>query len=202
MSIRLTAIAALIALSACAAPPAPANETQAPVEAAAPDAPPTTNGVYIHEGCEGEGACSLRNWRVAEPTPLLAEGRPGARVIATLAPGQWVAAERLETRLVPARGVVRDATREFAAGDVVYRLWYEGEGFTVVWRRGELLSIESEDVEGAPSIAWEEPAIDPATQATLGFWARVRSEQGQAGWVHEPNFECTNELAGDPDCRG
>lgn len=179
--------------AAPAAVPAPAA---APAPAPAPAGPPTVGGVYTVAGCEGEGGCPYRNWRTIEPTPLLAERNAAARVVATLAPGEWVAVESVETRLVPKRGVVREATQTLRAGEIVYQLEYEGEGFTNYWVRGAS-SVLDEEVK----VDWAPQTVSPQVQATLGLWAKVKRTNGQVGWLHEPRFECMGQLAGDANCR-
>lgn len=205
MFVRVAILAASLALSACDSSPSANNSAGAPakpsaretaVAAAVADGPPTVDGVYAFEGCEGEGGCPNRHWRTVQSTPLLDAQITTARVIGTLAPGEWVSVEEVETRLVPKRGVVRDNTEDLRSGEVIYALGYEGEGFTTIWRRGALGNLEYDT-----KVDWEEKPAPPAVQATLGLWARVKRENGEAGWVHEPRFECMGKLAGDENCR-
>ncbi|GAM96923.1 hypothetical protein U91I_00544 [alpha proteobacterium U9-1i] len=198
MSIRIAVLFLCVVLSACNAEVAPV-ESSARSSAVVPatDEPPTVDGVYTFPGCEGEGGCPFQNWRTIEPTTLLAEQSPTASALATLTPGEWVSVEAVETRLLPVRGVVREDAQNLRAGEVVYQLEYEGEGYSTYWVRGERASLgDSVQVE------WEQQVVSPAVQATLGLWARVRRENGQVGWAHEARFECMGQLAGDEDCRG
>lgn len=188
---RLAILALCATLAACSAEHPPGKS------APAPGAPPTVDGVYTYNDCEGEGGCNYRNWRTIKPTALLAERNAGARVVATLAPGEWVAVESIETRLVPKRGVVREATATLRAGEIVYQLEYEGEGYTTYWVRGAPNSLDEQ-----VKIDWDPQTVSPAVQATLGLWAKVKRTNGQAGWLHEPLFECMGQLAGDENCRG
>lgn len=179
------------------------TDDAAPVEAAAraPDGPPMTDGVYTFQGCEGEGACLFQNWRSIAATPLLADSSSDARVIATLSVGEWVHLEEVVTRLIPERGIVRADTPNFRAGEVVYALQNEGEGYVVHWRRGEYLSVGYDD---PVEIDWQPgDAPSAAAEASLGAWARVTRASGQVGWVHfaRGQFECTSPLAGDEGCR-
>ena len=154
------------------------------------------DGVYTYPGCEGEGGCPFQNWRTIEPIPLLERQIASARVIGGLTPGEWVHVESVETRLVPRRGIVRGDGEGLRAGDIVYALEYEGEGFTAIWRRGEIVSI-GDDVR----VDWEDQPAPAVVAATLGLWAKVRRENGQVGWVHDSRFECMGQLAGDEGCR-
>lgn len=131
-----------------------------------------------------------------EPTPLLAAQNTGAPTLGTLAPGEWVRVEAVETRLVPLRGVVREGGTTLNAGEVIYQLEYEGEGVTNYWVRGAQAYLDD-----AVKVDWEEATPPPAVEATLGLWARVRRESGQTGWVQKPRFECMGKLAGDENCR-
>ena len=127
---------------------------------------------------------------------MLAEQSPTASALGTLAPGEWVSVEAVETRLVPVRGVVREGAQDLRAGEVVYQLEYEGEGYSSYWVRGRRGSLD-----GSVQVDWEQQSESPAVRAMLGLWARVRRENGQVGWIHEPRFECMGQLAGDEDCR-
>ena len=197
MSYRVAVLILCAALGACSAEVAPVDSpTRSSTPIAATDPPPTTDGVYTFPGCEGEGGCPFQNWRTLEPTLVLAEQSPTARVLATLAPGEWVSVEAVETRLVPVRGVVRGGGEDLRAGEVVYQLEYEGEGYSAYWVRGQRASLDD-----SVQVDWEQQVVSPAVQAKLGLWARVRRQNGQVGWVHETRFECMGQLAGDEDCR-
>ncbi len=197
MSCRVAVLLFCAALGACSAEVAPVDSpTRSSTLIPATDPPPTIDGVYTFPGCEGEGGCPFQNWRTLEPTIVLAEQSPTARVLATLAPGEWVSVEAVETRLVPVRGVVRGGGEDLRAGEVVYQLEYEGEGYSAYWVRGERANLD-ETVQ----VDWEQQVVSPAVQARLGLWARVRRQNGQVGWVHDTRFECMGQLAGDEGCR-
>lgn len=197
MSIRIAVLFLCAVLSACNAEVAPIeSSTRSSAVVSATDEPPIIDGVYIFTGCEGEGGCPFQNWRTIESTTLLAEQSPTTGALATLAPGEWVVVEAVETRLVPVRGVVREGGENLRAGEVVYQLEYEGEGHSTYWVRGELASLDD-----SVQVDWEQQVVSPAVQPTLGLWARVRRQNGQVGWVHEARFECMGQLAGDEDCR-
>lgn len=197
MFIRVVVPLLCVALSACNAEVAPVeSSTRSSAVLPATHEPPTIDGVYTFPGCEGEGGCPFQNWRTIEPTTLLAEQRPTASALATLTPGEWVFVEAVETRLAPVRGVVREGAENLRAGEVVYQLEYEGEGYSTYWVRGERGSLDD-----SVQVDWEQQSVTPAVQATLGLWARVRRENGQVGWVHETRFECMGQLAGHENCR-
>jgi hypothetical protein len=194
---RVAVLLFCLALGACNVEVAPVDSStrSSPVVPAAGE-PPTTDGVYTFPDCEGEGGCPFRNWRTIEPTIVLAEQNPTASVLATLASGEWVSVEAVETRLVPVRGVVREGGENLRAGEFVYQLEYEGEGHSTYWVRGRRASLDD-----SVQVDWEQQVVSPAVQAKLGLWARVRRQNGQVGWVHETRFACMGQLAGDEDCR-
>jgi hypothetical protein len=203
MSRTSAALAAVLALGACGAE-APAFNAEAPAVSPPtfsaepdPDGPPVEDGVYIYLDCEGEGGCPYRNWRTREETDLLAEATTGSAVLATLTPGEWVSVETVETRLVPLRGVVLQGAENIDAGETVYQLEYEGEGYSNYWIKGAYGFLPEE-----ARVEWEQqPEPSPELAAQLGLWARVKRESGEVGWVQEPKFECMGQLAGDEGCR-
>jgi hypothetical protein len=123
-------------------------------------------------------------------------------VIATVAPEEWVEAIDGQLRFVPRRGVVRTGTETppLAVGDVVYMLEPLGEGFYVLWHRGE--TPEHDWAEGGPDepITWDVESLEPVG-AVLGWWVQLRLEDGQTGWVKDPQFECMGQLQGSSNCR-
>lgn len=201
---RFVLLAALVALAACATPqePPPPQAPLVTAPAVPAEAPPMDNGIYVYDGCEGEGGCMYRFWRATEQTPIRAAQDPNAAVLATLEPGEWIITETYATRLQPSRGVVQKDTDRFTAGEVVYSLWYAGEGMVAIWRSGEIVIIEYDD---PVQIAFDpRPPLPPEVTATLGLWVRAKREKdGVEGWIHAANyrFECVSSLGGDPDCR-
>ena len=213
MFVRLVFLLALLVLGACKGEPAKVVSESAASSASAPaasaaqatppnppsdkaDGPPTQDGVYTSPGCEGEGGCPFHNWRVIDTTNMLADQNPASSIVATLTPGEWVAVDTVETRLVPVRGVVHEGGADLSPGEEVYQLEYEGEGVYNYWIRGQFGSLPD-----TVQVEWETLEPASAVKATLGLWARVRRSNGQIGWVHEARFECMGPLAGDENCR-
>ena len=166
------------------------------------EAPPLENGVYIARGvCFGEGEC-YRHWRAFQPVQVHERPDPTSPVIATVAPDQWVEAIDGQYRFVPLRGVVHTATDSppLAVGDVVYMLEPLGEGYYVLWHRGEMPEHAWAEGEDGEPITWGSHAQAPAG-AILGWWVQLRLESGQSGWVNDPEFECMGQLQGSSDCR-
>lgn len=166
------------------------------------EGPPLENGVYVARGvCFGEGDC-YRYWRAFKPVQIHERADPASPVIATVAPEEWVEAIDGQLRFVPLRGIVHTATQSppLAVGDVVYMLEPEGEGFYVLWRRGETLDHDWVSGDSNEPITWDTRVQSPAG-AVLGWWVQLKLENGQTGWVNDPEFECMGQLQGSSDCR-
>jgi hypothetical protein len=166
------------------------------------EAPPLQDGVYIARGvCFGEGEC-YRYWRAYQAVEIRERPDPASPVIATVAPDEWVEAIDGQYRFVPLRGVVHTATAAppLAVGDVVYMLEPLGEGYYVLWHRGETLGHDWASGDDGEPITWDAQADAPA-DAILGWWVQLKLENGQVGWVRDPAFECMGQLQGSANCR-
>ncbi|MFT3725362.1 MAG: hypothetical protein QM773_17470 [Hyphomonadaceae bacterium] len=118
-----------------AAPEAPVASSTANAEA-----PPTVGGVFVDKGaCPGEG-CHFGRMQAEKALDLYDAPGPAAKVIGQVAADEWMDTLTTEDRFAPVRGVVRKGGENFKAGDVVYRLGYEGEGCSTVWDKGQLKS--------------------------------------------------------------
>lgn len=166
------------------------------------ESPPLQNGVYVSRGvCFGEGDC-YRYWRAFKPVEIHERADPASPIIATVAPEEWVEAVDGQLRFVPLRGIVRTATETppLAVGDVVYMLEPLGEGYYVLWHRGETPEHDWASGDDNEPIAWDTESEGPAG-AVLGWWVQLKLENGQTGWVNDPEFECMGQLQGSSDCR-
>lgn len=74
---------------------------------------------------------------------------------------------------------VEDSTWRIAAGERVYLLTNEGEGYMRMWYKGRIFSDEALDpskfkIEREPDAVW---------------WVKVRNSRGKIGWSRQPeNF--------------
>jgi hypothetical protein len=60
------------------------------------------------------------------------------------------------------------------AGDTIYILHYEGEGYCKVWHDGNVVDVEDFDETGKPKITW---------------WVKFKTHSGAIGWtVERGNF--------------
>ncbi len=211
-----------IALSACApqqtaASPAAASQTMTTEagRAAAPPAPaispedippPLTDGLYIGYGaCPGEGCNYGGHIRAWDEVSLVDGAGRDARTIGTIIPHEWVKVLDTQERVVPVRGVLRkeiDSLDGLKAGDVIFRLGYEGEGCSTVYRRGKEFSLCDWSDEGQEAqVAWDEDEIPPELLARQGFFVQVRRADGQEGWLGGGGMiGCTGDIDRTRDC--
>lgn len=194
--------------SAAQAVTAPWMQTRAHLPDNGP--PVDADGFYDSaDSCPGEG-CQISAWQsVSAATPLREAPTRTARVVATIAAGEWVrATNRSVNRVRPARGVVVGETHleyehdRLNVGDVVYTLDYEGEGYVVLWRRGDSLSWEDTGDDGG--IRWDprdeaQAAADEAGGG--GWWVQVRRANGESGWVPGGALTCIDGQDPTDECR-
>lgn len=149
-----------------------------------PDIPPPEP---IYEGgfeqtsdCFNE-ACTPPPMRFAAETILYAAQDASSPVVSAIPAGECV--QRGEYRLfaAPRRGVVLETAAQFEAGDVIYQLAYQGEGFVAIWRRGEITDVEYD----ALVVRWDPPP--PAPDPREGVWLRLTRANGVAGWARNPD---------------
>lgn len=160
--------------------------------------PPLTDGVYIdRDACPFEGCDTSLPWRAQFATPLYAAPGSGT-VLAKVRKGERVKVLQTEYHAHPRRGVVQNTVEPFAKGDVIWTLTPQGEGYTSVWRRGDILTLPPEEAgrEGDVQVAW-----DPEPEVSDIWWVQVRTARGKVGWLKDPAaFACMDSLGGDRDC--
>ena len=120
---------------------------------AAPDGPPLVNGHFIEPGDRcGESCPTFGKWRATGTSDVYAAATDPSLVIGHIAAGDWVVTAPGETHVKPLKGVVKKAGGGLVAGDIVYQLLGDGEGFSFeVWRKGEIINVDSEG-DNAPDI--------------------------------------------------
>src|SRR5262249_22087476 len=143
---------------------AAAPQAKPPAPPAEDKPPPTIDGIYLDEGaCPGE-ACYLKDRiKAYQAVDLFDQPGPQAARVGRIAAREWVEVVTTENRLVPVRGVVREGRRQFATGDIVYRLGSQGEGCFTVFSGGKTASWcdpEASDPETNEAVDWEQPPQD------------------------------------------
>lgn len=154
--------------------------------------PPVVNGYYeAQDACPFEG-CQLGDLLATAPIDLRGEPNRAAPIVAAVSAGEWVSVGRSIDRFRPVRGIVVAAhevqayerTIRLEAGDVIYVLDSYGEGFHLLWRRGDTWQGEPNDDGDAIRYEWpsnQQRAADDA--ASAGWWIEVRRDNGESGWV-------------------
>jgi hypothetical protein len=149
------------------------------------DGPPLVNGYYVAAGDRcGESCPTFGKWRATAAAEVYAEALDKAEVIAHIATGDTVTTAPGQTLVRPLRGTVQAPGGGLKAGDIVYRLLGDGEGFSYdVWRKGEVLNVDAEGAR-APTIQWDQA---PANLPSSVWWVRVELQDGKKGWLRNPS---------------
>ena len=143
--------------------------------------PPTP--YYDRGACPFE-CCTYRQWTVDKATTVRASMRDSSAVAFRLRKGEKVRGLTgvvITTQAGIANVVkpVEDSTWRIPAGERVYLLTNQGEGYVKVWYKGrifsdEVLNTELFRIEQQPRSVW---------------WVKVRNSRGKVGWSRQPeNF--------------
>jgi hypothetical protein len=164
-----------------------------------PDGPPLVNGYYVEPGDRcGESCATYGKWRATAAVSVYAEALDTALVIDRIAANDVVTTSPGQTLVRPVRGTVLTPGGGLVAGETVYRLLDDGEGFSFdVWRKGEVLNVEAEG-DSAPSIRWDDTPDDVASSVRPSsvWWVRVELKDGRKGWLRNPsNFDGMGPLS-------
>ena len=167
----------------------PAAASQSPTPPANPqlaaDIPPPED---IYQGdfertsdCTND-ACTPAAARMRNATPIYARADRSSPRVGDVAANECVRPEDYRILDTPLRGVVLEPYGPFAAGDVIYRLAYAGEGNYNYWRRGEFI-YES---DAGSAVRWDEPSGPPDPR--VGIWMELTRANGMRGWAPAPDF--------------
>jgi hypothetical protein len=147
-----------------------------------PDGPPPQdlydNFAFVEtDDCPKEG-CAYGSARFAEDTQLFRHTHARSQVVTTVPATECVRQTGPETSLsAPRRGFVLQTRGPFNYGDVVY-LTEESEGIATIWRRGENIIDDKNELV----VQWEDSPIDPRE----GYWVEIMRANGQRGWARNP----------------
>jgi hypothetical protein len=218
--------ALLLLVSACAQMPAPYGaRSDGPQEFLPDGGPPVVNGLHDtwHPACSEDCPDGL----APRPLALLERPDPGAPVVATTDAFEWLSMVGQVYRMRPLRGVVpqsmtqRDydgATRDFKAGDILYLvddrvyddvptevLWLRGAGFSQrvpTFEQGDEVSLIVDWEVSSDALRDAQTKADEAAGA--GWWAYVRRDNGQRGYVLQTDLDCWWPVDKDPPphCEG
>ncbi|MGD9981181.1 MAG: SUMF1/EgtB/PvdO family nonheme iron enzyme [Hyphomonadaceae bacterium] len=121
--------------------------------------------------------------RMSIDTPIHASTDAASPIVALIPADECVQPGDYRLLSAPRRGVVIETIGQFAAGDVIYRLAYDGEGAFSIWRRGETLYATDDDVV----VRWDAPS-EPL-DSRVGYWLHVTRADGVSGWVRDPQTQ-------------
>jgi hypothetical protein len=132
--------------------------------------------VYIDKGACPFECCTYREW-VAHTDVTLLDSPNGKKVVGRIKRGEKVLALTGEVHSVPLRVIAQQDYHDAGvkAGDTIYILHYEGEGYFKVWHDGNVVDFEGFSGEAAqPKSTW---------------WVQLKTHSGAIGWtVEHGNF--------------
>jgi hypothetical protein len=193
---------------------------QAPQEVLPDGGPPVING--LHD--TWSPACSKECPDGLAPRPMALRARPdpSAPVVATTHAGEWLSMVGGVYRMRPVRGVLPQSMKlqffdgrsiEFKAGDIVYLIddrVFDDVPEQGLWFRGRRIDQRVPGFEQGDEISlivdWQVPSDKQKTAAEAagaGWWAYVRRDNGQRGYVLQTDLECWG-ISQDPPpyCEG
>jgi D-alanyl-D-alanine dipeptidase len=151
--------------------------------AASGAAPPES---YVEAGACPYECCIYREWLAHDSIPVYAAESDASAVAFQLAAGERFQALTGNVHLQPTgvvvvhEDIVRPSAsgpvRRFAAGDTLYVLAYQGEGFFSMWHRGRVVSEE---------MCWGRPSspCELVREPEQRWWVRARNGSGEEGWI-------------------
>jgi|SRR6267142_807125 len=127
--------------------------------------------VYIDKGACPFECCTYREW-VARTDVTLLDSPNGKRVVGRAKKGERVLALTGEVHSVPLRVIAQHDYPDVGvkAGDTIYILHYEGEGYYKVWHHGNVVDVENFDEAAKQKITW---------------WVKLKTRSGSIGWTLE-----------------
>ena len=132
--------------------------------------------VYVDKGACPFECCTYREW-VARTDVTLLDSPNGKSVVGRIKKGERVLALTGEVHSVPLRIIAQQDYHDAGvkAGDTIYILHYEGEGYYKVWHGGNVVDVEGFSGEAAqPKSTW---------------WVQLKTRSGAIGWtVEHGNF--------------
>jgi hypothetical protein len=132
--------------------------------------------VYIDKGACPFECCTYREW-IARTDVTLLDSPNGKKVVGRIKKGERVLALTGEVHSVPLRVIAQhdDSDAGVKAGDTIYILHYEGEGYYKVWHGGKVVDVEN--------------FSDKAAQPKVTWWVKLKAPSGAIGWtVEHSNF--------------
>ena len=143
--------------------------------------------------------CTYRQWTVDKPTAIYRDRSTTSAVVFRVRKGDRVTGMTgVVITIKPGKAAIRkdttlgEGTRKIhvKAGDTLYLLHYEGEGFFKFWFRGKTYDREMlfpPDNPVGKSILTDGTASDIETisDPETVWWVKVKNRAGQVGWTRQ-----------------
>ena len=146
--------------------------------------------------CPFEG-CTYREWTAKERVPIKVARRSSAPLAFNVEVGEKVTAmSGVVVTLRPGRVQFRERTTlrsgkgdvQIVPGETLYLLTYQGEGFSKVWLRGQLLT-DVDITQFVNGICDDQPRRclgKVIEEKRTEWWVQIRNRSGRVGWTREP----------------
>lgn len=143
--------------------------------------------------------CTYREWTVLSSTALYQDRTPKAPVAFRVNRGERVIGlTGVVVTLRLGKAVVKKATilgqgkrtARAKAGDILYLLRYEGEGYYKFWFKGKIYSDQMPDAPGIIKGTQADPDngnqyIHMISEPECIWWVKVKNRRGQVGWTKQ-----------------
>jgi len=146
---------------------------------------------YLDRGACPFECCTYRRWTVEANTVIYKERTTTSGVAFRVKKGERVnGVTGVVITVKPGKVIVKkpqtigqDRKVHVKAGDILYVLHYEGEGFSKIWFRGKIYSDEIPPLPGPDN----KPSTDfqIVSKADAVWWVQVKNSLGQIGWTKQ-----------------
>lgn len=155
---------------------------------------PTPPRYYEDPGACPFECCTYRRWTVTANTLLYQSRSNNSPVVFRVKKGEHVTGlTGVVITLKPGKALVKkDGTLEIGgrgvqvkAGEILYLLHYQGEGFYKFWLRGRIYEAE---MPFAPDLVYQSAEekkkafIQQLSEPQTVWWVKVKNSRGQIGW--------------------
>ena len=140
--------------------------------------------------------CTYREWTVQSYTAFYKDRTTSSPIVFRVRRGgQVIGLTGVVITIKPGKAVIKKATTlgegtrkvRVKAGDILYLLHYQGEGYYKFWFQGE---VYEEQMPSAPDQVNQNQSdpdngnqyIHTITEPETVWWVKVKNRQGQAGW--------------------
>jgi hypothetical protein len=143
---------------------------------------------YTDSGACPFECCTYRQWTANKATVILSSMKDGSSIAFRVKKGEKVTAITgvvITTRAGIIKVLQNTTTGENSklhvkAGDILYLLTYQGEGFYKTWYKGKIFS----------DAFYENTALKQVNEPQAIWWVKFKNRKGRIGWTRLPeNFD-------------